>query len=99
MFGGLLPAADGLLIHYVIIHVLERTLLVLNEKIHAVKRHPPVVANDASPAISVRQAGDDAVVPGPLHFVGVNVEYAIVVGFAVFEHLGNLGIHFAAVGL
>ena len=36
---------------------------------------------------------------GRLHLVGVDVEHAVVVGLAVFEHICDLRIHLPAVGV
>jgi hypothetical protein len=63
-----------------------------DQPVHAVQRHPPVVADDAAPAVRVRQAGDDVRPPRRPDRLRVRVEDAIVVRLAVagedFPHLG-----------
>ena len=72
--------------------------LVLDEPIHPVQGDPPVIPDDAPSAVCVRQAGDDACVPGTLHIVGVHVKYPIVVGLPVFEYVFHIRGQFSAVG-
>ena len=51
--------------------------------VHAVQRHPAVVADDPAPPVRVRQAGDDVGAAGREHLGRVGVEDAVVVGLAV----------------
>ena len=99
LFGDLLALADVVGIHHVDDHLLLGALLFGDQPVHAVERHPAVVADDAAAAVGVRQAGHDAGVAGRFHLVGVDVEHAVVVGLAVFEHICDLRIHLPAVGV
>ena len=73
--------------------------LVLDEPVHPVQRNPPVVADNPSSAVGVRQASDNARMPGTLHIVGINVKYPVVVGLPVLEHVFNIRGQLPAVGL
>ena len=74
-------------------------LLVGNQPVHAVQGHPAVVADDPAPAVGVGQAGDDGALPSQAHFRSVDIEHALVVGFAVFgEDFHHFRIHVIAVG-
>ena len=73
-------------------------LLLLDQPVDAVQCHPAVVADDASPAVGVGQAGDKPHVAGGLDFRGVGGEHAVVVGLVVFKLLLNLGGDLVAIG-
>ena len=65
----------------------------------AVQRHAAVVADDASTPVAVRQTGEHAGFSAAHHLRGINVKYALVVGFAqVGEEIFKLRIHLATVG-
>ena len=51
------------------------------------------------PPVGVRQSRDEPAVTDPFHFVGVDIEHAVVMGFAVAEDVFHGRIHFPAVGL
>ena len=51
--------------------------------VHAVQRHPAVVADDPAPPVRVRQAGDDVGAAGREDLGRVGVEDAVVMGLAV----------------
>src|SRR5699024_6133730 len=52
-----------------------------------VKGSSSVVADDSAAAVGVRQTGDEAQVSSLLHFLGVGLEHAVVMGGDVVEHL------------
>ena len=57
----------------------------LKQPIHAVKRHAPVIADDATASVGIRKPGDD---PGPsaIHDFGrIRIEHAVIVRFSVFR--------------
>jgi hypothetical protein len=72
-----------------------------DEPVDAVEGDAAVVADDASAAVGVRQAGDDAGAARRLADLGsVGVEDAVVVGLAVLgEDLVDGGVGLVAVGL
>ena len=60
-------------------------LLLLDQEIHAVKRHAAVVAHDASAAVGIRQTGEDVVVSHGLHLLRVGIKHAVVVRFVILR--------------
>src|SRR5262245_58485056 len=66
-----------------VIQLLFLSLLVGDEKVHAVERNPAVVADDAPAAVRIRQTSDDAQRPGFPDVWRVGVEHPIVVRLAV----------------
>ena len=72
--------------------------LLFDQPVDAVQCHPAVVADDASPAVGVGQAGDKPHVAGGLDFRGVGGEHAVVVGLVVFKLLLDLGGDLIAIG-
>ena len=74
-------------------------MLLFDQTVYAVERHATVIPDNTPPAICIRKPGDNASVPRFFHFVGIGVEYTVVVGFAVFEDLVHLGVGFFIVSL
>src|SRR5688572_23433869 len=75
-------------------------LPLFDEKVHAVKGHAAIVADDAAAAVVVRKPGDYVGAPALLDVGGVSVKDAVVVRLAVLgKDFGDFGIRLEAVGL
>ena len=75
-------------------------LLVLDQPVHAVERHAPVVADDPAAAVGVRQARQHVRTPALADVGGVGVEHAFVVRLPILgERLDDVRIRLVAVRL
>lgn len=96
LFSDLFAQLDG---HFQIFAVfqffLQRFELVQfvgHQEVDTVQRHAAVVADDAAAAVGIWQTGQHAGFTAVQDVFGVNVEYALVVGFTVFgEHFFSCG--------
>ena len=83
-----------------VVELVLLALLVGEEEVDAVERHPAIVADDAAAAVGVGQAGHDPGRACGLDVRGVGVEDAVVVGLAVLgEDLADPLVRLVAVGL
>ncbi|MNV62761.1 hypothetical protein D3C71_1553220 [compost metagenome] len=65
----------------------------------AVQRHAAIVANNTSAPVSIRQTGEHAGFTATHHLRRVDVEHALVMGFAQMgEDILELRVHLASVG-
>ena len=72
-------------------------LLLGDQVVHAVQGNAAVVADDATTAVGIRQAGDDVGGASGANTRGVDIEDRVVVGLAVLgEDLLHLGVVFLA---
>ena len=99
LFGQLFPAADPVGIH----DTVQRQLLgflVLNQPVHAVQRHPPVVSDDPPSAVGIGEPCDDMAGTAGTHLGGIGIKYTGVVGFPVEgEEFFHRVLRFVAVGI
>ncbi|MNH15575.1 hypothetical protein D3C79_751900 [compost metagenome] len=79
---------------------LELVQLVGHQEVDTVQSNATVVTDDTATAIRIWQTGQHARLTAVQDVFGVNVEYALVVGFAVFgEHFLHLWVQFTAINL
>ena len=64
--------------------------LFLDQIVDAVERRSSVVTDDSAAAVSIRKSCDEAEVSDLTHFVGICLEYAVIVGREVVEHIVDL---------
>ena len=80
--------------------VVQICLFALDQVVGAVQGNAAVVTDDAAAAVGVGQTGEQTGVAGGAHPLGVGVEYALIVGLAVFAEVTlDLGIQLIAVGV
>ena len=78
-------------------------LLVGDQEIHAVQRHPAIVADDAAAPVGIGQAGDDARRPRLANVRRIGVEHAVIVRLAILgedltqERIGLVAVGFEAI--
>jgi hypothetical protein len=63
---------------------LELGVFVFHQEVDTVQRNATVVTDDTTTAIGIRQTGQNARFTAVQDVFGVNIEYALVVSFAVF---------------
>ena len=99
LLGELLAQADHVLGRMAVIELVPLALLVGDQEIHAVQRHPAIIADDAAAPVGIGQAGDDVRRPRLADVRRIGVEHAVVVGLAVLgEDLAQQRIGLVAVG-
>src|SRR5262245_52378083 len=75
-------------------------LALIDEKVHPVKCHAPVVADDAAAAVGIGQTGNEVGVATLHDLGGIGIEDAVVVGLAILgEDLSDFWIGLDAVSL
>src|SRR5262245_54633321 len=73
-------------------------LALIDEKVHTIERHSPVVADDAAAAVRIGQTGNKVGVATLHDLGGIGIEDAVVVGLAILgEDLSDFGIGLDAV--
>ena len=77
-------------IHYLCANQNFILFLFLNQFVNAIERNPAVVANNSSPAISVRKTCNNPTVAGGLNLVSIGAKYSFIMGCPVFELIFNL---------
>ena len=79
--------------------VAAQNIVLLDEPVRAVERHAAVIADNAPPAVSIGQTGDDAGVAHLAHILAVDAENAVVVRRSVFKFILDLFGKFVSVRL
>ena len=78
-----LTLTDNVVAHHTSTAVALVGLLLGNDEVDTVQSHTTIVAHDTATTIGVGQTCEDVVVTHVLHLLGVSIEYAVVVGFAI----------------
>jgi hypothetical protein len=74
------------------------SLLVLDQPLHAVERDAPIVADDPTPAVCIRQTGQDVRASAAPHVSRIGIEHGVVVCLAILaEGLDDLRIRLVPV--
>ena len=104
LLGQLLAQPDHVLGRMAVVELMPLALLVGDQEIHAVQRHPAIVADDAAAPVGIGQSGDDVRRPRLADVRRVGVEHAVVVRLAVLgedfaqQRIGLVAVGFEAVG-
>ena len=79
-----LTQTDDILAHLALTTVVLIDFLLFDKEVNTVKSHTTIVAHDTTATVSIGQTSQNVVVTNALHLIGVSIEYAFVVGLAVF---------------
>ena len=85
LLGQFLPHPDDLVGRPHVVDLGPFRALDFEQPIHPVERDPPVVADDASAAVGIRKAGDDAGPSAAHDLRRIGVKHAVIVRLAVFR--------------
>ena len=97
LFGNLFTLLDGVHIHF-IFKLRFVFFLLLNQKVHAVKRKSAVIADNSSPTVGIGQTRQNVSGAATSHFRRVGIEDRLIVRLAVlFENGSHVGVYFVAV--